>query len=556
MKHLHQFVLLTFFYFLSYSTMGQTRPDSDGNTQQSGTCLGCTISNAIQARDASSTTFATFDVTGLPVGILGFLSRDYNFSSNLSIDEEITIDFQFSDNSLLASLGTNVATAIIFDRLQIELLDGTNSIATYGGNGLLSNLATVDVLNPSTGSFQVIIKVPANNVNKICIKTGALVSLGAGVSPSNLLVYDIRSSITNRYYASRFTGNSGQVGASLLSCISCGVTQEALATTYLSDPNLEYARYRWDLGLTLLGSEYQFAEFDWGASPNYNFLGDQDGIPDALVLTLQESNVADLGLSDLGLNLWNSGGIELFVTYTDLTTETYNNLSNFLTAKVLGRHSGRFDIIFHIPSSKTVDQIEVRRVAPTAGLFSELRLYSIYSIPNDLLPLELEAFDAVQHKNCVQLNWSTQQKDIDYFEIEHSTDAIEFTSLGVVAATSASLYTFTDNQPVPAHNYYRLKVIDEYEEVQYSPIKNVHFNVPNSYHIYAQQNQLFIKNNTPITEKAIITIMDLNGRVVKQLIQNKEERLTIVDCSTLGQLFAIRIKNSQGQFTKLISIVE
>lgn len=171
--------------FGSYNSKAQTKPNTDDNTQQSPTCIGCTINNSPQARDASTTTFSTFDVTGLPVGVLGFISRDYNFGSNLPLEDEITIELQFSDNSLLASLGTNVATVIIFDRLEIELLDGNTSIATYGGNGLLSNLTMIDVINISNSSFHVIIKVSENNINKIRIKTGALVSLGTGVSPSN-----------------------------------------------------------------------------------------------------------------------------------------------------------------------------------------------------------------------------------------------------------------------------------------------------------------------------------------------------------------------------------
>lgn len=557
-KHLQKLALAIILAFSCYVVHAQTRPSSDNNTQQSLLCIGCSINNTSNARDGSSTTFTTFDVTGLPASVIAFLSRDYSFSANLPIEDEITIDFQFSDNSLLASLGANVASAVIFDRLKIELLDGNTSIAEYGGNGLLSNLAEVDVLNSATGSFHVIIKVPTSNVNKIRITTGALVSLGAGVSPSNLLVSDIRSSMTDRYYASRFTGNSGQVGAALLACISCEVAQEALAATYLSDPNFSFANYKWDIGLSLLGSEYQFSEYDWGSSPNQNFLGDQDGIADAVVVTLQEASIADVGLSDLGLNLWSSGGIELVASYTDLTSATYTNSSSLLTATALGSNSGRFNMTFDIPLGKTIDRVEVRRVAPSVGLFTEVRLFSIHTVPVNTLPLELGTFKAVKKDNLAELNWTTiQEKDIAYFEIQRSTDAIDFEPIAEKSTNNNSLnrnyYTFTDANPLPTNNYYRLKVIDYNEAISYSAIKTIDFtSTENNYLIYTNQNQLCIKNNTTTMGDVEITIVSIDGKVLKQLVQKEGSYSTIIDSQSFGQVFVINIKHQEGQFTRLI----
>jgi len=554
-KHLQPLFLLLAILFGSYNVKAQTKPNTDDNTQQSPSCIGCTVSNPTQARDASMTTFSTFDVTGLPAGVLGFISRDYNFNTNLPLEDEIIIELQFSDNSLLASLGANVATAIIFDRLQIELLDGNTSIASYGGNGLLSNLAAIDVINIPNSSFHIIIKVPENNVNKIRIKTGALVSLATGVSPSNLLVKDIRSSITERYYSSRFTGNSGQIGAILLASINSGVLQENLAVTYLADPNMEYTSYKWDIGLALLGTEYQFSEYDWGTTPNQDFLGDQDGITDAVVLTLQEVNVADLGLSDLGLNLWSSGGIELFVTYTDLTTATYNNMSSFLTASVLGLHSGRFSITFNIPPNKTVERIEVRRIAPTVGMFSELRLYSIYTIPTSLLPLDLSTFTVTKKKGLAELNWSiTETKDVASFEIQHSTDGIDFQTIGKQNCSPQNHYHFTDINPCAADNYYRLKIIDHTGSFSYSVIKNIHFEPNNNnYSVYTHQNQLFVKNNTTTTGNTEITILSVDGKILKHFMQKDGTRSITINSQLFGQVFVINVKHQEGQFTRLMS---
>jgi len=553
--------LITMGLFMSYMTQAQTRASSDNNTLTSATCMSCVVTNPENARDIYTSTFTTFDVTSLPAGVIGYLSRDYLFSSPLPTGDEITIDFQLSDNTLLSSLGTNVANSTIFDRLKVELFNGTTLISTYGGSGLLSNIPEVNVSNSSAGMFSVILKVPTNTVNKIRITSGALVSLGIGVVPSNLLVADIRSSATDYYYASRFTGNSGQMGSAFTFCANCAVTQESLVPAYSSDPNSSYASFKWDIGLTLLGSEYQYSEFDWGASANNDFLGNQDGIQDAVVVVLQESSIADVGLTDLGLNLWSSGGVELFVTYTDLTTQLYDNSSNLLKASTLGSNSGRFEMTFDIPLGKTVKSVEVRRVAPTVGLFTELRLFSIYSTPvtSSVLPLELGSFKACKVDNTAQLNWSTlQEKDIAYFEVERSHNAMDFETIGTIKTnpsnSNGNSYTYTDAYPLPSNNYYRLKLVDHNEAQTYSAITVLDFtrNVDN-YLVYTNQNKLLVKNHN-VTEGSIeITILSLDGKVLRHFTKKAANYPISIDSQNFGQTFVVKIKHQEEEFTRIIS---
>lgn len=543
-----------YFLIVPLSFFAQVSPNFDENTITSGTCIACSVQNPENARDLSSSSFAFFDLTGLPANVLGHISRDYLFSSNLPIDNEITILFSFSDNSLLNSLGTNVANAVIFDRLQIDLMNNNTLISSYGGNGLLTNLAEINVLDPSTSTFNVVIKVPSNNINKIRIKAGSLVSLGLGLVPSNIEVYDIVSSLTQRYYASRYTGNSGQVGASLLGCLNCSVAQETQAETYSRDPNYEYAFFRWDIGLSLLGGEYQFIEYDWGAAPIDDFLGDQDGIPDALVFTLQESSVVDLGLSDLGLGLWSSGGLELLVHYTDLTNSLYNSSSSLLSASVLGNGSGRFKIVFNIPANKTVDRVELRRVAPTVGLFTEVRLYSIFSVPQKILPLELNSFKLTKEQQTVVLNWSTLgQDDIASYDIERSTDGINFEPLAQNLSSISA--TFTDNYPLANYNYYRLKVNEIDETTSYSAIQTILMPNITNYKFNHTFNKLVIQNCEPLKEAQKVLIHSMNGQVIGQYKFAKGSQLLIIEnTSNFPNLFSVTIQSKSSQiFSKILN---
>jgi hypothetical protein len=91
------------------------------------------------------------------------------------------------------------------------------------------------------------------------------------------------------------------------------------------------------------------------------------------------------------------------------------------------------------------------------------------------LPVQLIAFKAVGDGNKVALIWRTAtEKNNAGFETERSVDGRRWTRLGFVpgAGTFNRLqeYTFTDENPAPGVNYYRLKQIDRDGGVEYSHI--------------------------------------------------------------------------------------
>jgi hypothetical protein len=83
---------------------------------------------------------------------------------------------------------------------------------------------------------------------------------------------------------------------------------------------------------------------------------------------------------------------------------------------------------------------------------------------NTPLPVVFSEFKAYQKENFVALTWKivTEENALKY-EVEKSGDARVFTKIGEVMATGGSgviNYGFTDEQPFPGNNYYRLKVLD------------------------------------------------------------------------------------------------
>ncbi|MBR5957852.1 MAG: T9SS type A sorting domain-containing protein [Salinivirgaceae bacterium] len=81
------------------------------------------------------------------------------------------------------------------------------------------------------------------------------------------------------------------------------------------------------------------------------------------------------------------------------------------------------------------------------------------------LPVTFAAFTGRQEGNSIVLEWATMsENNNDYFEIERSTDGVNFVTIGYVegAGNSSSRidYIFSDNAPEQGRLYYRLSQVD------------------------------------------------------------------------------------------------
>lgn len=94
------------------------------------------------------------------------------------------------------------------------------------------------------------------------------------------------------------------------------------------------------------------------------------------------------------------------------------------------------------------------------------------------LPVKLIYFTAIADGNRVRLDWeAANEQDTRIYEIQKSTNAVDYNFLGTVSSRQASLsaYTSYDPTPVMGWNYYRLKIIDKSGTYFYSPIRPVKF---------------------------------------------------------------------------------
>lgn len=151
-----------------------------------------------------------------------------------------------------------------------------------------------------------------------------------------------------------------------------------------------------------------------------------------------------------------------------------------------------------------------------------------------LLPIELLSFNAfaeIDHYE-VLLNWQTAREEgSKSFIIERSTDAVNFKTIGKVAAANYSQaiqeYTFVDdNLPLIGEKkgglfYYRLQQISLNEEVLYSEVRAVNFPIEEltGFNVYPNPTNHLINVDfvAPTnTTSYVLTIFNMLGQVIQQ----------------------------------------
>lgn len=163
-----------------------------------------------------------------------------------------------------------------------------------------------------------------------------------------------------------------------------------------------------------------------------------------------------------------------------------------------------------------------------------------------LLPVELSYFEASKQGRNVLLSWRTaSEQNSDYFDIEHSSDGLAFTSVGRRNGSGTSNepreYTFVHNRPVSGLNYYRLKQVDFNGKFSYSDITSVLMTATPT-----RQKRLNISPNPFDNELTInwmddkqrnevwITISDLSGRNRYELYRGTVNRSITLSTAQLN----------------------
>ena len=167
------------------------------------------------------------------------------------------------------------------------------------------------------------------------------------------------------------------------------------------------------------------------------------------------------------------------------------------------------------------------------------------------LPVKLIYFTAIADGNRVRLNWeAANEQDTRVYEIEKSTNAVNFNYLGAVSSrqTSLSAYTDYDPSPVAGWNYYRLKIIDKSGSFFYSPVRAVRFEKG------MEQVKLFPNPATDVlnvqlpssyVNSSVITVFGADGKLISS--RKPAANMVVMNVSSLASgTYILQITKTNG----------
>lgn len=151
------------------------------------------------------------------------------------------------------------------------------------------------------------------------------------------------------------------------------------------------------------------------------------------------------------------------------------------------------------------------------------------------LPVELAYFKGKRYRQTTLLSWQTlSELNNDYFEIQKSSDAINFRTISPKipgAGTSYQIhhYQWRDNRPNQGINYYRLKQVDiaqdeKRPEIQYSKTIAINFSEANpQFDLYPSLAKDYIQLVTQhVSESSPIVITNMLGQVVERILVKED----------------------------------
>lgn len=194
----------------------------------------------------------------------------------------------------------------------------------------------------------------------------------------------------------------------------------------------------------------------------------------------------------------------------------------------------------------------------TAGQIDDVQITVYWGFVT--LPLNLISFTAIKNDTKVNINWNTTSEfNMDHFEVERSTDGHIFYSLKNIPSlnNASASYTYIDEHPVAGISYYRLKMLENNGEKNYSKIVSINFakytTVRLSPSPWARGTDLQISN--PAKELLTIRFYDAAGQVVGKTSTTTNLLIMPVEIISKGVIYySVSGKNNQIKGTGSILV--
>jgi hypothetical protein len=105
---------------------------------------------------------------------------------------------------------------------------------------------------------------------------------------------------------------------------------------------------------------------------------------------------------------------------------------------------------------------------------------------SQVVPISFNSIKAYKKGNEAEVEWSCNETDAAYYEVEHSTNSNSFNKLGTVAAknSSSNAYTWHHSKTPAGTNFYRIKSVDKTGNTKYSSMVSVSIDKGTSIGVY------------------------------------------------------------------------
>jgi hypothetical protein len=181
------------------------------------------------------------------------------------------------------------------------------------------------------------------------------------------------------------------------------------------------------------------------------------------------------------------------------------------------------------------------------------------------LPILLRKFSVTQNGSTNLVKWTTEQEEnMQYFEVERSTDGINFIVINKQSARNQPLpsdYNFADKGFPSGVNYYRLKMVEIDNKTVYSLVVKTVTDVegigltimPNP-----NKGNFSVIFNSLSAEPILINIRDVNGKLIQKKTESVSRGQNVIYINGLEQreagVYFISVEQGsllkQGKFVK------
>ncbi|MFD1630912.1 T9SS type A sorting domain-containing protein [Pseudopedobacter beijingensis] len=178
---------------------------------------------------------------------------------------------------------------------------------------------------------------------------------------------------------------------------------------------------------------------------------------------------------------------------------------------------------------------------------------SIRKLVPSPLPVQLSSFTATAHNSQVKIQWKTvSESDNSHFRVLRSSNAQDFTTLGVVSGNGNSTqvldYHFIDYNPLIGINYYQLEQVDFDGKTSLSNIVTVNFNIQAKNKLsvyYSADKKLVLELDEKLTKKAFVKVFTIAGQEVFSASINQETAKISLPISLQKGIYVVSLQGEK-----------